>query len=103
MPIHYIPQWLAASFESVKKTIKPRQYFHIDDAAEPEANKGSPRPSDNFDEDLDEPRTDNLAQTGAKPAVMGLEFDAAVVEARILLPRHLGLVRTCWLRVRQRV
>jgi hypothetical protein len=61
MRIHYIPQWLPVPFEPVKKPTKSRKYFHTDDAAEPEANKGLARPSDIFDEDLDEPRTDILA------------------------------------------
>ena len=61
MRIHYVAQWLPASFEPVKKPIKPRKYFNSDGAAEPEANKGSPRPSDILDEDLDELRTDILA------------------------------------------
>lgn len=39
MRIHYIPQWLPVSFEPVKKPIKPRKYFHSEDAADPVAPK----------------------------------------------------------------
>ena len=61
MRIHYIPQWLPASFEPVKKPIKPRKYFHSEEASEPDANTGSPRPADILDEDLDGQHTDILA------------------------------------------
>jgi hypothetical protein len=61
MHIHYIPQWLPASFEPVKKPIKPRKYFHSEEPAETETDTRIPRPSDILDEDLPEPRTDILA------------------------------------------
>jgi hypothetical protein len=61
MRIHYIPQWLPASFEPVKKPIKPRKYFHSEEAAETQANTGSPRPSDILGDDPNEQHTDILA------------------------------------------
>ena len=61
MRVHYMPQWLPASFEPVKKPVKPRKYFHSEEAAETEAGTKSPRPSDILDEDLDDQHTDILA------------------------------------------
>ena len=61
MRVHYMPQWLPASFEPVKKPAKPRKFFHSEEAIELETDIRSPRPSDVLDEDQDEPHTDILA------------------------------------------
>ena len=61
MRVHYMPQWLPASFEPIKKSIKPRKYFHSKEAAETETDTRSPRPSDILDEDQDGHHTDILA------------------------------------------
>jgi hypothetical protein len=56
-----MPQWLAAPFEPIKKPIKPRKYFHSEEAAETQTGARSPRPSDVSDEDLGGRHADILA------------------------------------------
>jgi hypothetical protein len=60
MRIHYLHQWIPASFGPIKKPVKLRKYFHSKEAAETETDTRSPRPSDIFDEDLDDQHTDIL-------------------------------------------
>jgi hypothetical protein len=61
MRIHYMPQWVPASFEPIKKPVKPRKHFHSEEAAETETNTRSQRPSNIFDEGLEDQCADILA------------------------------------------
>jgi len=61
MRIHYVPQWIPASFEPTKKADKPRKRFLTEETATTDTDIGSPPPSDNEDEDPERQHTDILA------------------------------------------
>jgi hypothetical protein len=61
MRVHYMPQWLPATFEPTKKLAKARKQFTSEDAAETPSEVYAPRPSDILDEDEEGQHTDILA------------------------------------------
>jgi hypothetical protein len=62
MRIHYMPQWVPVSFQPVKKAVKPRKFFHTEEASETaESGNYAPPISSLLDEETEDKRTDIFA------------------------------------------